>query len=90
MYNHTYKIKTAYHCIYGHFTATNGHQFSTPIHFLKLSLLRKESVYGPAAAELLRKKIRHVGSADQAHTYFLPVKLSSLRGARSTLEHFSP
>jgi hypothetical protein len=42
----------------------------------------------------LRKKMRHVGSADQANcthrTYFLPVKLSSLRGARSTPEHSSP
>jgi hypothetical protein len=41
----------------------------------------------------LRKKMRHAGSADQANcthrTYFLPVKLSSLRGARSTPEHFS-
>jgi hypothetical protein len=42
----------------------------------------------------LRKKMRHVGSADQSNcthrTCFLPVKLSSLRGARSTPEHSSP
>jgi hypothetical protein len=42
----------------------------------------------------LRKKMHHVGSADQANsthrTCFLPVKLSSLRGARSKPEHSSP
>jgi hypothetical protein len=41
----------------------------------------------------LYKKMRHVGSADQANcthrTCFLPVTLSSLHGARSTPEHSS-
>jgi hypothetical protein len=44
--------------------------------------------FAPVWFEQLRKKMHHVGSADQANcthrTCFLPVKLSSLRGARST------
>jgi hypothetical protein len=42
----------------------------------------------------LRKKMRHVGSADEANcthrTCFLPVKFSSLHGTRSTPDHSSP
>jgi hypothetical protein len=42
----------------------------------------------------LRKEMCHAGSADQPNfthrTGFLPVKLSSLRVARSTPEHSSP
>jgi hypothetical protein len=50
--------------------------------------------FAPAWIETITQKMRHVGSADQANcthrTYFLPVKLSSLHGARSTPEHSSP
>jgi hypothetical protein len=58
-YNRTYKKKSAHHCIYGHFTATHGHQFSTAIHFLKLSHLRKEAETAttwPRCSRKLRKK----------------------------------
>jgi hypothetical protein len=65
---------------------------------LARDFLQKEDFTGrnlrQRGSKQLRKKMRHAGSADQANcthrTYFLPVKLSSLRGARSTPEHFSP
>jgi hypothetical protein len=64
-----------------------AHDFLQEQDFMERNLRQRGS-------KQLRKKMRHVGSTDQANcthrTCFLPIKLSSLRGTRSTPEHSSP